>query len=122
MASLHTQLTTGLSLILQRGKARLGWEKKCSSNSEHHPCFELPPGQGRSLLFASSLRWKGTAEPLSCGDSPDPLPEALGRHPSSLPGPQRCLPLPGTGDANPAVSEDALFRDKLKHMGKCESS
>ncbi|KAK2111620.1 hypothetical protein P7K49_011366 [Saguinus oedipus] len=32
----------------------------------------------------------------------------------------RCL-LPGTGDANPAVSEDALFRDKLKHMGKCES-
>ncbi|XP_032136014.1 CUE domain-containing protein 1 isoform X2 [Sapajus apella] len=24
----------------------------------------------------------------------------------------------GTGDANPAVSEDALFRDKLKHMGK----
>ncbi|XP_034496554.1 CUE domain-containing protein 1, partial [Ailuropoda melanoleuca] len=29
---------------------------------------------------------------------------------------------PGTSDANPAVSEDALFRDKLKHMGKCESS
>ncbi|XP_008587208.1 PREDICTED: CUE domain-containing protein 1, partial [Galeopterus variegatus] len=29
-----------------------------------------------------------------------------------------CLPLPGTSDANPAVSEDALFRDKLKHMGK----
>uniref|UniRef100_A0ABI7ZQ77 CUE domain-containing protein n=1 Tax=Felis catus TaxID=9685 RepID=A0ABI7ZQ77_FELCA len=28
-------------------------------------------------------------------------------------------PAPGTGDANPAVSEDALFRDKLKHMGKC---
>uniref|UniRef100_A0ABI7ZQA3 CUE domain containing 1 n=1 Tax=Felis catus TaxID=9685 RepID=A0ABI7ZQA3_FELCA len=27
-------------------------------------------------------------------------------------------PAPGTGDANPAVSEDALFRDKLKHMGK----
>lgn len=27
-------------------------------------------------------------------------------------------PVPGTGDANPAVSEDALFRDKLKHMGK----
>ncbi|XP_032727873.1 CUE domain-containing protein 1 [Lontra canadensis] len=25
---------------------------------------------------------------------------------------------PGTSDANPAVSEDALFRDKLKHMGK----
>ncbi|KAF7479317.1 Hypothetical predicted protein [Marmota monax] len=24
----------------------------------------------------------------------------------------------GTSDANPAVSEDALFRDKLKHMGK----
>uniref|UniRef100_A0A8C9L003 CUE domain containing 1 n=1 Tax=Panthera tigris altaica TaxID=74533 RepID=A0A8C9L003_PANTA len=30
-------------------------------------------------------------------------------------------PAPGTSDANPAVSEDALFRDKLKHMGKCES-
>ncbi|XP_063513236.1 CUE domain-containing protein 1 isoform X4 [Pongo pygmaeus] len=29
-------------------------------------------------------------------------------------------PVPGTGDANPAVSEDALFRDKLKHMGKYE--
>lgn len=27
-------------------------------------------------------------------------------------------PAPGTSDANPAVSEDALFRDKLKHMGK----
>ncbi|XP_059525560.1 CUE domain-containing protein 1 [Myotis daubentonii] len=27
-------------------------------------------------------------------------------------------PAPGTNDANPAVSEDALFRDKLKHMGK----
>uniref|UniRef100_H0XBA9 CUE domain containing 1 n=1 Tax=Otolemur garnettii TaxID=30611 RepID=H0XBA9_OTOGA len=27
-------------------------------------------------------------------------------------------PVPGTGDANPTVSEDALFRDKLKHMGK----
>lgn len=27
-------------------------------------------------------------------------------------------PLPGNSDANPAVSEDALFRDKLKHMGK----
>lgn len=26
--------------------------------------------------------------------------------------------VPGTSDANPAVSEDALFRDKLKHMGK----
>ncbi|XP_023615390.1 CUE domain-containing protein 1 isoform X1 [Myotis lucifugus] len=39
--------------------------------------------------------------------------------PSPAPaGPQRCLPLPGTNDANPAVSEDALFRDKLKHMGK----
>ncbi|XP_063107315.1 CUE domain-containing protein 1 isoform X1 [Cavia porcellus] len=25
---------------------------------------------------------------------------------------------PGNSDANPAVSEDALFRDKLKHMGK----
>nr|XP_020758321.1 CUE domain-containing protein 1 [Odocoileus virginianus texanus] len=28
-------------------------------------------------------------------------------------------PVPGNSDANPAVSEDALFRDKLKHMGKC---
>ncbi|XP_027481385.1 CUE domain-containing protein 1 [Zalophus californianus] len=27
-------------------------------------------------------------------------------------------PAPGAGDTNPAVSEDALFRDKLKHMGK----
>ncbi|XP_057572383.1 CUE domain-containing protein 1 isoform X2 [Hippopotamus amphibius kiboko] len=27
-------------------------------------------------------------------------------------------PVPGTSDASPAVSEDALFRDKLKHMGK----
>ncbi|XP_070334607.1 CUE domain-containing protein 1 isoform X1 [Odocoileus virginianus] len=27
-------------------------------------------------------------------------------------------PVPGNSDANPAVSEDALFRDKLKHMGK----
>uniref|UniRef100_A0A452SY83 CUE domain containing 1 n=1 Tax=Ursus maritimus TaxID=29073 RepID=A0A452SY83_URSMA len=27
-------------------------------------------------------------------------------------------PAPGISDANPAVSEDALFRDKLKHMGK----
>ncbi|XP_057392510.1 CUE domain-containing protein 1 isoform X1 [Balaenoptera acutorostrata] len=27
-------------------------------------------------------------------------------------------PVPGTSDNNPAVSEDALFRDKLKHMGK----
>uniref|UniRef100_A0A8C8ZA85 CUE domain containing 1 n=1 Tax=Prolemur simus TaxID=1328070 RepID=A0A8C8ZA85_PROSS len=27
-------------------------------------------------------------------------------------------PVPGTSDTNPAVSEDALFRDKLKHMGK----
>ncbi|KAF0881146.1 CUED1 protein, partial [Crocuta crocuta] len=27
-------------------------------------------------------------------------------------------PAPGTSDTNPAVSEDALFRDKLKHMGK----
>ncbi|XP_064127356.1 CUE domain-containing protein 1 [Loxodonta africana] len=27
-------------------------------------------------------------------------------------------PAPGTSEANPAVSEDALFRDKLKHMGK----
>ncbi|XP_004378160.1 CUE domain-containing protein 1, partial [Trichechus manatus latirostris] len=27
-------------------------------------------------------------------------------------------PVPGTSEANPAVSEDALFRDKLKHMGK----
>ncbi|XP_006889316.1 PREDICTED: CUE domain-containing protein 1 [Elephantulus edwardii] len=27
-------------------------------------------------------------------------------------------PAPGTIEANPAVSEDALFRDKLKHMGK----
>ncbi|XP_036310185.1 CUE domain-containing protein 1 isoform X2 [Pipistrellus kuhlii] len=27
-------------------------------------------------------------------------------------------PAPGTNDANHAVSEDALFRDKLKHMGK----
>ncbi|XP_027948803.1 CUE domain-containing protein 1 isoform X5 [Eumetopias jubatus] len=27
-------------------------------------------------------------------------------------------PAPGGGDTNPAVSEDALFRDKLKHMGK----
>ncbi|XP_066220745.1 CUE domain-containing protein 1 [Saccopteryx leptura] len=27
-------------------------------------------------------------------------------------------PAPGASDANPAVSEDALFRDKLKHMGK----
>ncbi|XP_058139898.1 CUE domain-containing protein 1 isoform X2 [Dasypus novemcinctus] len=27
-------------------------------------------------------------------------------------------PAQGTGEANPAVSEDALFRDKLKHMGK----
>lgn len=26
--------------------------------------------------------------------------------------------VPGAGDTNPAVSEDALFRDKLKHMGK----
>lgn len=26
--------------------------------------------------------------------------------------------VPGNSDANPAVSEDALFRDKLKHMGK----
>ncbi|CAH6775881.1 Cuedc1 [Phodopus roborovskii] len=25
---------------------------------------------------------------------------------------------PGTSDTNPTVSEDALFRDKLKHMGK----
>lgn len=33
----------------------------------------------------------------------------------------RCLLLPGTSDTNPTVSEDALFRDKLKHMGKCES-
>ncbi|KAB0399339.1 hypothetical protein E2I00_012381, partial [Balaenoptera physalus] len=29
-------------------------------------------------------------------------------------------PVPGTSDNNPAVSEDALFRDKLKHMGKCD--
>ncbi|KAM9596677.1 CUE domain-containing protein 1 isoform 1-T1 [Trichechus inunguis] len=27
-------------------------------------------------------------------------------------------PVPGTSEAHPAVSEDALFRDKLKHMGK----
>lgn len=27
-------------------------------------------------------------------------------------------PVPGNSDASPAVSEDALFRDKLKHMGK----
>ncbi|XP_037665386.1 CUE domain-containing protein 1 isoform X6 [Choloepus didactylus] len=27
-------------------------------------------------------------------------------------------PVPGPSEANPAVSEDALFRDKLKHMGK----
>lgn len=27
-------------------------------------------------------------------------------------------PAPGTSDANSTVSEDALFRDKLKHMGK----
>ncbi|KAM9210533.1 CUE domain-containing protein 1 [Dugong dugon] len=27
-------------------------------------------------------------------------------------------PVRGTSEANPAVSEDALFRDKLKHMGK----
>ncbi|TEA35163.1 hypothetical protein DBR06_SOUSAS2810026 [Sousa chinensis] len=27
-------------------------------------------------------------------------------------------PVPGTSDNNPAASEDALFRDKLKHMGK----
>ncbi|KAM6164868.1 CUE domain-containing protein 1 [Rhynchocyon petersi] len=27
-------------------------------------------------------------------------------------------PAPGAMEANPAVSEDALFRDKLKHMGK----
>lgn len=26
--------------------------------------------------------------------------------------------VPGTNDTNPTVSEDALFRDKLKHMGK----
>ncbi|ERE67285.1 CUE domain-containing protein 1 [Cricetulus griseus] len=26
--------------------------------------------------------------------------------------------VPGTSDTNPTVSEDALFRDKLKHMGK----
>ncbi|XP_020036149.2 CUE domain-containing protein 1 [Castor canadensis] len=26
--------------------------------------------------------------------------------------------VPGTSEPNPAVSEDALFRDKLKHMGK----
>ncbi|XP_047401779.1 CUE domain-containing protein 1 [Sciurus carolinensis] len=26
--------------------------------------------------------------------------------------------VPGASDANPTVSEDALFRDKLKHMGK----
>lgn len=26
--------------------------------------------------------------------------------------------VPGNSDANPSVSEDALFRDKLKHMGK----
>uniref|UniRef100_G1SJJ0 CUE domain containing 1 n=1 Tax=Oryctolagus cuniculus TaxID=9986 RepID=G1SJJ0_RABIT len=26
--------------------------------------------------------------------------------------------VPGNSDANPAVSKDALFRDKLKHMGK----
>lgn len=30
----------------------------------------------------------------------------------------RCLLLPGTSETNPTVSEDALFRDKLKHMGK----
>ncbi|XP_024836046.1 CUE domain-containing protein 1 isoform X4 [Bos indicus] len=29
-------------------------------------------------------------------------------------------PVPGNSDASPAVSEDALFRDKLKHMGKYE--
>lgn len=33
----------------------------------------------------------------------------------------RYLLLPGTSDTNPTVSEDALFRDKLKHMGKCKS-
>ncbi|OXB64856.1 hypothetical protein ASZ78_009737 [Callipepla squamata] len=27
---------------------------------------------------------------------------------------------PGTSEASSAVSDDALFRDKLKHMGKCE--
>lgn len=47
---------------------------------------------------------------------------ALGSCCPSPASPQRCLPLSGTSDANPAVSEDALFRDKLKHMGKCESS
>lgn len=78
-----------------------------------YPCFKHHPGYIRSLLFASFLKHQGQADPLSFG--------AALTHSSSLAGPQDCLLFPGTSDASSTVSEDALFRDKLKHMGKCES-